>query len=176
MATQILIAPGYGNSGEEHWQSYWQKESADFVRIEQRDWFEPNANEWTESIEKFVRECSGEVVIVAHSLACIALAHWAQKTKLTIKGALLVAPPDTNNEKLKAVVHGFSPVPLRQLPFKSIVLASSNDEYNPIDQAESFAKSWGSEFVNIGQKGHINALSNIGNWPEGRKYLAQLIF
>src|SRR5665647_225113 len=75
MATQILIAPGYGNSGEEHWQTYWQKENKDFVRIEQRDWFEPSADEWAETIEKYVREASGEVVVVAHSLACLALAY-----------------------------------------------------------------------------------------------------
>ena len=175
MATQILIAPGFGNSGEEHWQTYWQKENKDFVRIEQRDWFQPRADEWAEAIEKYVRDASGEVVVVAHSLACIALAHWAQKTSLTIKGALLVAPPDANNEKLKNVVEGFSPVPLKKLPFKSIVLASTNDEYNPIDNAELFAKNWGSEFVNIGRKGHINALSNLQNWPEGRSYLLRLL-
>jgi uncharacterized protein len=175
METQILIAPGYGNSGDEHWQTYWQKEDKDFVRIEQRDWFEPNVDEWAESIEKYVREASGEVVIVAHSLACIALAHWALKTNLILKGALLVAPPDANDEKLRHVVKGFSPVPLKKLPFKSIVLASTNDEYNPIDNAELFARNWGSEFVNIGRKGHINALSNLKNWPEGRSYLSRLL-
>lgn len=175
MATQILIAPGYGNSGEEHWQTYWQKENKDFVRIEQRDWFQPRADEWVETIEKYVREASGEVVVVAHSLACIALAHWAQKTNLILKGALLVAPPDANDEKLKNVVKGFSPVPLNKLPFKSIVLASTNDEYNSIEGAAAFAKNWGSEFVNVGQKGHINAQSNLKNWTEGREYLAKLI-
>jgi hypothetical protein len=175
MATQILIAPGYGNSGEGHWQTFWEKENSDFVRIQQRDWLRPDADEWADAIEQYVRETNGEVVVVAHSLACIALAHWARRTKLTIKGALLVAPPDANDDKLKAVVKGFAPVPLLKLPFKSIVLASTNDEYNPIEGAESFARRWGSEFVNIGQKGHINAQSNLQNWPEGRSYLSNLL-
>lgn len=176
MATQILIAPGFGNSGEEHWQTYWQRENKEFIRIEQRNWFQPVADEWADAIEQYVLNASGEVVVVAHSLACLALAHWAQKTRLGIKAALLVAPPDANDEKLKHVVQGFSPLPLNTLPFKSIVLASSNDEYNPIDRAEYFAQSWGSEFVNIGEKGHINAQSNLQNWPEGRSYLTKLIF
>ena len=175
MKTQILIAPGYGNSGEEHWQTYWEKENRDFVRIQQRDWLNPDADEWADSIEKYVREAKGEVVVVAHSLACIALAHWAKRTSLTIKGALLVAPPDANDEKLKTVVKGFSPLPLQKLPFKSIVLASTNDEYNPIQNAEAFAKEWGSDFVNVGSKGHINAHSNLQNWPEGRSYLEMLV-
>lgn len=175
MATQILIAPGYGNSGEGHWQTYWQKENKDYVRIEQRDWLQPNADEWAETIERYVSEAVGDVVVVAHSLACIALAHWAKKTKLTLKGALLVAPPDANDEKLKSVVSGFSPIPIGQLPFKSIVLASTDDEYNSIEKAAIFAQRWGSEFVNVGPKGHINANSNLQNWPEGRIYLSRLI-
>lgn len=175
MATQIFIAPGYGGSGEEHWQTYWEKEDSSFVRIEQKDWFQPSADEWAETIEAYVGQASGEVVVVAHSLACIALAHWAQKTRLTIKGALLVAPPDANDEKLRHVIHGFSPVPMAKIPFKSIVLASTNDPYNSIENAERFARSWGSDFINVGPKGHINAQSMLQNWPEGRVYLSKLL-
>lgn len=175
MAVKIFIAPGYGNSGEEHWQTFWERENKDFVRIEQKDWFAPVADEWADAIEQYVRESSDEVVVVAHSLACLALAHWSRRTKLSIKGALLVAPPDAEDEKLKSVVRGFSPLPLEKLPFKSIVLASTDDEYNPIDRAAFFAQRWGSEFVNIGQKGHVNARSGLGNWPEGRQYLHKLV-
>jgi uncharacterized protein len=175
MATQILIAPGYGGSGEDHWQTYWEKENKEFIRIEQRDWNQPQADEWVDTIEKYVRESTGDVVVVAHSLACIALAFWAQKTNLKINGALLVAPPNTNDEKLKSVLKGFSPIPLRKLPFKSILLASTNDEYIRIEQSEFFAEKWGSRFVNLGAKGHINGNSNLQNWLEGRVYLSSLI-
>jgi len=176
MSTQILIAPGYRGSGDDHWQTYWQKENKEYIRIEQRDWNQPVADEWADTIEKYVREASGEAVIVAHSLACIALVFWAQKTRLTIKGALLVAPPNTEDEKLKVLLKGFSPIPLQELPFKSILLASTNDEYMGIEQAEELAKHWGSSFVNVGAKGHINGLSNLQNWPEGRVYLSELVF
>lgn len=175
MATQILIAPGYGNSGEGHWQTYWQNEHKDFVRVEQKNWFQPVADDWADAIEHYVRNASGEVIVVAHSMGCLALAHWAQRTHLNIKGALLVAPPDANNEKLRGVVQGFSPLPLHRLPFRSIVVASTNDEFNPIERAELFARSWGSDFVNVGDKGHINAHSGIGHWPEGKDYLARLL-
>lgn len=175
MATQIFIAPGYGGSGEEHWQTFWEKEDSSFVRIEQRDWFQPSADEWSETIEAYIGQASGDVIVVAHSLACIALVHWAQKTHRTIKGALLVAPPEADDEKLRHVVQGFSPVPLTKLPFKSIVLASTNDPYNSIENAERFARSWGSDFINIGAKGHINAQSMLQNWPEGRVYLSTLL-
>jgi predicted alpha/beta hydrolase family esterase len=175
MKTQILIAPGYRGSDENHWQTYWQKENKEYLRIEQHDWCHPVADEWIDTIERYVRETSGDLVVVAHSLACIALVLWAQKTRLSIKAALLVAPPNTEDEKLSKVITGFSPIPLQKLPFRSIVLASTNDEYTTIEQSEAFAKHWGSTFVNVGRKGHINSLSNLQNWPEGRTYLSTLI-
>lgn len=174
MATQILIAPGYCGSGDNHWQTYWEKENTEYIRIEQRDWSQPIADEWTETIEKFVREAKTEVIVVAHSLGCIALALWAQKTKLRIKGALLVAPPNTDDEKLKSILKGFSPVPQHKLPFPSILLASTNDPYRSIEESEALAERWGSQFVNLGAVGHINGASNLKNWPEGREYLNKL--
>lgn len=175
MEFQILIAPGYGNSGKGHWQTCWEDENKDFVRIVQNDWFRPDADDWAETIEKFILKSGKDVVVVAHSLACLALAHWAKKTSLSIRGALLVAPPNADNDKLKSVVSGFTPIPLQRLPFKSIVVASTNDEYNTIEIAGNFARSWGSEFVNVGNKGHINAHSGIGDWKEGQFYLKSLL-
>ena len=176
MATKVLIAPGYCGSDDNHWQSYWQKENKEYIRIEQRDWYHPVADEWADTIEKYVRESSDDVVVVAHSLACVALAIWVQNTNLSIKGALLVAPPNIECEKLRTVIKGFSPVPMQELPFKSILLASTNDEYMNIDQAEVLANHWKSTFLNIGNKGHINSNSNLMNWPEGRAYLSALIY
>jgi len=175
MTTQILIAPGYQGSGEQHWQTYWQRENQEYIRIEQRDWSHPDADEWTETMEQYIRKTSGNAVVVAHSLGCLALALWAQKTKQAIKGALLVAPPNPADEKLKTVVKGFSPFQPIKLPFKSLVVASTDDPYMPIEQAEALARRWGSSFVNIGAKGHINAQSNLGNWAEGRKFISAVL-
>ncbi|HSU93561.1 MAG TPA: alpha/beta hydrolase, partial [Gemmatimonadaceae bacterium] len=62
-----------------------------------------------------------------------------------------------------------------RLPFPSIVVASTNDEYVTIERARFFANAWGSSFVNIGEAGHINSASDLGNWPRGRELLAELV-
>jgi hypothetical protein len=36
-----------------------------------------------------------------------------------------------------------------------------------------FADAWGSMFFDVGRKGHINALSNLGEWEEGRALLKE---
>jgi predicted alpha/beta hydrolase family esterase len=38
-----------------------------------------------------------------------------------------------------------------------------------------FAEAWGAEYHVIGAKGHINADSGLGDWPEGQAWLDELI-
>jgi len=174
MDTRVLTAPGLGSSGPLHWQSIWEQEPG-IIRIEQRNWNAPACAEWVAQIEAAVAAAGPQVVVVAHSLACIALAHWATQTRLRIRGALLVAPADAERPAFPPEATGFAPVPLQPLPFKSIVVASTNDPYATLERAQFFANAWNSRFVNTGPKGHINADSGLGSWPEGQKLLKELL-
>lgn len=174
MNTRILILPGIGNSGPEHWQTLWEKANPGFVRVQQRDWDRPFCKEWVERLEESVAAAGPNVVLVAHSLACVVVAHWAATTRRTIKGALLVAPPNPDAEYFPKAAVGFSPLPLTPLPFESIVVASTDDPYGNIEFAKPVASAWRSRFVNIGPAGHINAQSGLGEWREGWRLLQQL--
>ncbi|WP_263832529.1 RBBP9/YdeN family alpha/beta hydrolase [Sulfurospirillum oryzae] len=175
MATSVLILPGYQGSGEMHWQTLWEKEHADFKRVEQRDWEHPICQEWVEKLEKSVKQAGQDVIIVAHSIGCLVLAHWAASQNHTrIKGALIVAPPDPTTSSFPRIAEGFEQTPLLSFGFPSIIIASSNDPYGSLTYAQDLAKAWGSHFVNIGEKGHINTASNLGLWEEGLVYLKQL--
>ncbi len=175
MEKKILIVPGLNNSGKTHWQTIWESTHPDFERVEQKDWEHPVRNEWVKNIEAAVRKNRGkDIYIVAHSLGCIATVHWANQTSQTIKGALLVAPPDVEGEAIRNLIVGFNPVPKVRLLFDSIVVASENDEYIDINSSRLLAIYWGSSFVNIGKKGHINANSGLNQWPAGLRLLKAL--
>lgn len=170
----ILIHPGLGNSGPEHWQSLWEKEF-NFPRIEQQDWETPVCADWISTIDSYMQEYNPQnVILVGHSLACTTIAYWAQQYNVRIKGALLVAPSDTEADSYPPGTTGFTPVPLIKLPFPSIVVASTNDYYVTLERAKQFAAAWGSELVNIGDAGHINVASGFGGWNEGMEILKQL--
>jgi predicted alpha/beta hydrolase family esterase len=167
----ILIIPGLGNSGPQHWQSIWERRF-NFIRIEQKDWETPVCSHWIENINNEVKKHDpSTVILVGHSLACATIAYWAQKFNVSIKGALLVGPSDTEADTYPTGTTGFTPVPLIKLPFRSIAVASTNDYYVRLDRAKLFAESWGSELVNIGEAGHINVTSGFGEWDEGLKFL-----
>jgi uncharacterized protein len=172
----ILNVPGLWNSGPEHWQTYWERLLPDCVRIQQRDWEAPVCDEWIATIEAGVKAAKPPVVLTAHSMACVTVAHWAEKYGgQGIIGALLVGPSDVEAPTYPKEPKGFSPVPLKRLPFRSILVASEDDEWVSMARAKSFADAWGSRFVNIGRAGHINSDSKMGEWPQGQNLLRELL-
>ena len=170
--TNYFIVPGLGNSGPEHWQSYFEKSADNFTRIEQNDWDTPACADWVENISNAIATLDPQtVVLIGHSLGCTAIANWAKTTQIKIKGALLVAPSDVEAPKYNFETIGFEKVPLYKIDFKTIVVASSDDEWVSLERASFFAEAWGSSFINIGKAGHINAASGYGEWKEGLEIL-----
>ena len=172
----VLVLPGWQNSGPGHWQSRWQTLYG-YRRVEQHDWMRPLRGDWIARLEEELLACTGPAVLVAHSLGCIQTAAWAAHSRnpARVKAALLVAPPDVEREDLRQVLPGWSPIERQHLPFASIVVASSDDPYGGADHARLLAAQWGSALHAIGPRGHINADSGLGDWPEGRDLLHALL-
>ncbi len=170
--THYFIVPGLGNSGPEHWQTWFEKSGDNFSRIEQQEWNSPACSEWVNTIDNAIAAYDlSTVVLIGHSLGCSTIAHWALQTGKIIKGAMLVAPSDIEAPVYNFPATGFTPVPLSPIPFKTIVVASNDDPWVSIARARYFAGNWGSEFIDIGKAGHINAASGYGAWPEGLSIL-----
>lgn len=172
---RVLLIPGLWDSGPQHWQSFWERDTALFQRIRQRDWNTPHVDDWVATLDEVISASDGPVVLAAHSLACCLVAHWASRHSRPIQGALLVAPSDVEAPSYPSGTTGFAPMPLNRLPFPSIVVASTDDEYVSLERARYFAEHWGSRFEVAGALGHINSASNLGDWPYGRALLDQLI-
>jgi predicted alpha/beta hydrolase family esterase len=167
--SQILILPGLSSSGPEHWQTHWEQENPDYIRVEQADWFDPDPKNWVATIERFVRQCDTPPILVAHSLATIAIVHWTQHTSCKVRGAFLVAPADVESPSPHTeLLTAFIPIPRKELPFPSIIVASTNDPYCSLERVTQLARSWGSQMVIAGALGHINTQSNLGTWLQGK--------
>lgn len=170
-----FIVPGLGGSGPDHWQTWFEKTNSNFQRIEQNDWNNPDIREWVANIDKTIEGYKPDsVVLVAHSLGCLAVAEWSACYNRKIKAALLVAPPETVllHEKLKITL--FDNIPTTRINFPTILVASTNDPWATKERAEFYAENWGSKFINIGAAGHINDLSGYGEWVEGLRILKSL--
>ena len=166
---RIFIVPGLGNSGPDHWQTHFERQHPEFIRIQQQEWDAPDRADWVAALDAALQgEDLSRVVLVAHSLGCATIAHWAAQYGRSIRGALLVAPSDVETARYAAFpTTGFAPMPMARLPFPSKVVFSQNDEWASPARARQFAQAWGSELVDIGAAGHINTTSGHGNWPAG---------
>ena len=178
--TNILILPGWQDSGQQHWQSIWLTKYLNAIKILQDDWMNPKKQAWVKTLDEFIEKYNDkEIILVGHSLACATIAYWSKecfsKNSSKIKGALLVSPSDVEKPDFPKEIEGFSPMPLEPLNFKTIVVARADDPYVDIDRAKYFAQCWKAELVNIGAHCHINADAGFGDWPEGEELLQKLM-
>src|SRR5579872_73127 len=87
MNPSVLIIPGARNSGPEHWQSLWQAADPSMERLNVNNWDNPTCDSWIKAIDSQVRRALEPVVVVAHSLGCLAFAHWAAQEHSTSRRA-----------------------------------------------------------------------------------------
>lgn len=177
-AITYLIVPGWNGSPDEHWQSHWERTLPNARRVQQSNWQQPQRDAWVRRLQEVVEQTSGPVVLVAHSLGCITVAHWAAGagTQLLqrIRGALLVAPADVERDGCPQELTGFAPVPRQLLPFPCIVLGSSNDPAASAARVLEFAGEWGSQASILPGVGHINVASGHNRWEQGFGWLYRL--
>jgi len=171
----VLILPGWQNSGPDHWQSRWERAHG-YTRVDEHDWMRPLRGDWSARLEEVLLACDEPAVLVAHSLGCIQIAAWASHSKNTgrVKAALMVAPPDVEREDLRQILPGWAPVPMQTLPFPARVVASSDDPFCALPRAGQFADAWGAVLEQAGARGHLNADSGLGDWPEAHLHLQRL--
>lgn len=175
---RLLIVPGLDNSGPDHWQTAWERERGDCHRVELGCWDDPIRNVWISRLDQAVHDARGEVVLIAHSLGCHAVAWWARLLGPSglsrVRGALLVAPPDVDLPAVDYRLARFGPTPEVALPFPAFLVASRDDHYATFERSRAMARSWGALLLDAGALGHVNARSEIGSWPQGQA-LADLL-
>jgi uncharacterized protein len=172
----VLILPGWENSGPKHWQSLWEQRHG-YTRVEQHDWSKPLRGDWIARLEDVVLGCTEAAVLVGHSLGCILAAAWAAHSKNThrVRGALLVAPPDLDRPELGDQLPSWVPIPMQPLPFPAVLVASRNDPFCRFERAQVLASAWNAQLIDHGASGHINADSGLASWPEGHVLLQDLM-
>ncbi|MBD3166818.1 alpha/beta hydrolase [bacterium] len=171
----IYILPGWHNSEPNHWQSRLERGHSRAMRIEQEDWESPVMSDWVNKLDHMVQAAEKEIVLVAHSLGSLTVAHYAENPGNKILGAMLTAPVDPEIDSFPEEIRGFAPCPTRTLPFPHYVVGSRNDPWCNIERAQQMAADWGGKFVDAGEAGHINAESGYGPWPEGLFLLSNLL-
>ncbi len=169
-APSVLVLPGWQDSGPEHWQSRWQAAHPHWRRVEQADWMHPHRADWVAALDAAAEAAPSELVLVAHSLGCTTVAHWAATAAAAatrVRHAFLVASPDIDRTDLPVELADFAPAPRTPLPFPATLAASRDDPYCRFDRAQALAADWRATLWDVGAAGHVNAAAGFGDWPQG---------
>lgn len=161
----IVTIPGIFGSGEAHWQTRWEALHPGLVRFAPADWAAPDLAEWLAALDRAVAAAGEPPLLVAHSLGCLLVAHFA-RTGRPVRGAFLVAVPDPTGTHFPLEARSFAPLPDGPLPFPALIVASADDPYAP-GGSRAVAENWGAGLVELGPHGHLNSASGLGDWPEG---------
>jgi hypothetical protein len=165
----FVIVPGINGSGTDHWQSIWQAEwGSSASRISPSSWDEPDVADWCEAIDRAVGTQPDRVVLVAHSLGCLATAHWVARRRRDVAGLFLVAPPDPAGPNFPAdAAPTFTGLAAEPLDVAGLMVTSENDPYCSAGAASRLAAGWKLDRVSAGPAGHINAAGGVGRWGFG---------
>jgi predicted alpha/beta hydrolase family esterase len=176
----VLVLPGRDGSGEDHWQTLWERHFPEFIRVQQQDWVHPVYSQWAVGLTHAVRNAAKPILLVAHSAGTSLTMRWSSdnpELARKVAGAFLVAPSD--RDVLEGTpdnpIQGFGPMLLKPLPFQAAVVASRNDPLVSFDRATVFATAWQANLVDAGMSGHLGSAANLGVWPFGLVTLGQFL-
>jgi len=157
----LVLVPGFKDSGPEHWQTLWQQQSNAFQRITQRRWDVADIELWIAAIQRLLAARGRPAVLIGHSLGALASCCLAADRHPQVVGLMLVAPAEP------ARFEAEDRVPETGLGVPSVVVASRNDPIMRFHRAEHWSGLWGASLVDLGDVGHINAEAGFGPWPHG---------
>jgi predicted alpha/beta hydrolase family esterase len=173
-----LVVPGLFDSGPEHWQTHWLESRPQALKVDLGAWDAPVPDQWVGRLDRSIARRRRPVFLIAHSLGCLAVSWWAQQASqdrlAKVRGALLVAPPDVDRPDVHPLLRPFAPAPRAPLPFPAMLVASRTDPYARFASLVALAEAWDAELVDAGDLGHINAASDLGDWPDGLALLDRL--
>jgi predicted alpha/beta hydrolase family esterase len=172
---RFVFLAGVGNSEPGHWQRRWYRAIPGALWVEHDEWERVSRDRWVAELDAALALLPARSVLVAHSLGCLLAADWLRERRdARVAGAFLVAPPDVEAPCFPSSVVGFRSSQRRvcaPLPCPSMVVASTTDQYATIDHARGVAASWGASIVDVGDRGHINLASGLGDWDEGQSLM-----
>jgi uncharacterized protein len=167
---RVLIVPGLHDSGPAHWQTWLASHFRHALRVQQDDWAQPDLGRWAARIgETIACDPHARWIAVAHSFGCLALAQHLAGAPGAVQAALLVAPADPDRFGLAAQL------PQDRLAVPSVLVGSDSDPWMSAGRARAWARLWGSQFINLGDVGHINTEAGFGPLPQAKTLTELLI-
>jgi predicted alpha/beta hydrolase family esterase len=170
----FLIIHGLEGSGPEHWQTWLatrlRERGHDVAYPSLPDADSPRVDRWLDALDTELATLpAAETTVLCHSLGSLLWLHHAtRRPTLEVVRALLVAPPQPDDEDTDSV--GFRPTPLdldgvAAAARETRLVCSTNDPWCPWETAQRIGDTIGVPIDWLENAGHINTDAGYGPWP-----------
>jgi predicted alpha/beta hydrolase family esterase len=166
----LIFVPASADNSPDYWQTRWRDKLSTARGVATIGGAPSSAH-----VVEAARLAPQPILFIGHSLGALAIAEAAAElTGADVRGAFLVAPPD--EDALPGLAGGNTlSIPRSRLPWPSVMVASRTDPLALFARSRALAEDWGSEFVDAGDSGRIDADSGHGPWPDGLLRLARFL-
>ena len=175
MPGAFLILHGLEGSGPEHWQSWLAARlrarglEVAYPSLPEPD--SPRLERWLDALDAELAALpAAETTVLCHSLGSLLwLHHAARHSSQYVARALLVAPPQPDDEDAQSV--GFRPTPLDRegvaaAARETRLVCSTNDPWCPPETSRRIGETTGVTIDWLENAGHINTDAGYGPWPD----------
>ncbi|MDT8856491.1 alpha/beta hydrolase [Paracoccaceae bacterium Fryx2] len=170
--TRTLIVPGLDGAEAPHWQQWWAATDRNAVMVELSEPWRPTPAVWEIELATAIL-ANPDCILVGHALGAVLIAQlMATWPHLNVRAALLVAPVETQGDDR---IGHFGALPEARLTIPTTVVASRNDPWMSFSRARHLSHVWGSELVDLGLAGHVDAASGFGPWARGKALRDDLV-
>jgi predicted alpha/beta hydrolase family esterase len=131
----------------------------------------PKVEDWVSAIGLEVGSRGEDCILVGHSLGCIAILRYLEKTKKKVAGAVLVAGFASGLGEEFDILRGFLEPQLdfakvREICPRMTAIFSDNDPYVPLEQAKIFEEKLRAKTVVLHARGHFSSSDGAVDLPE----------
>ena len=170
----LVFVPRLGGAGGDDWQRRWAAKLSTARFAAPADPSSPEREAWIEALSLAARGATRPILFVGHGLGAVAIAEAAAALAgADVRGAILAAPLDPPT--FGRLGGGWRAASRKPLPFASLTIASRDDPQGAFEEVLGLAVAWGSQFVDAGEVGGLDAASGHGPWPDGLLRLAAFI-
>ena len=168
---RLLIVPGLHNSGPTHWRSWLQLLHPSAVRVEQRDWTQPQLDRWAGRITSTLERQVPRPVAGGGAQLWLPRAGAAPAAATRFAGG---GHPAGARRPIRTSSVSAGLLPQGALTVPSTMVVSNTDPWMRAVAARGWAQRWGSHTVNLGDAGHINSAAGFGPLPLAQRWVLSM--
>jgi len=179
---RVFIIHGWGGNPDEPWPKWLkqQLETKGFetTNPEMPDTWHPKISEWVSKLKESAGNADKDTYFVGHSIGCQAIMRYLEQLPKSEKvgGAIFVAgwfnlTDETWDENYtKEIAEEWIKTPIdfekiKQHTNNFVEIASDNDPFVSLDNADLFKNNFGAKIMVLKQKGHISSEDGMTELP-----------